>query len=338
MGLIIFSIILFVAAFIGLGFMHTVKVTTKNRYGEESTNIEYKWGINKFQLLTFLTLLILIPGFIARVPANSVGIKYSPFTGTSETTLDEGYHLKNPIDKVYIINTQVQTVKIDKGITTQTLDSQFVTTVLDVKYKVDPKNAFLVFKNYKTLNNFSKSSVQSIVQKALELVSTKYDVISILGSKRADVYKEIEISLTKEFAKEGITYKNIIINDMDAGKAIEKAIEDQAVAEKAVVTAQATLAKTKTEAEQASVKAEAEKKAASIEAQTTIINAQAKADAEVIAAKANAESNKLIQNSLSSAVLRKLALDNWDGVLPKVYGSDNPMLDISALLTGEGDK
>jgi hypothetical protein len=86
MGFIIFSIILLVAAFIGLGFLNTVTTTTKNRFGETETDIEYKWGVNKFQALALLALLLLFPAFIAKVPANSVGIQYSPCDGTSETT------------------------------------------------------------------------------------------------------------------------------------------------------------------------------------------------------------------------------------------------------------
>lgn len=324
MGWIIFSIFLVALAFALLGIKYTPE--HYEQYGEPGYGRERRvrssvvWRKHPIQLISLVFLLVMLPAFIAKVPANNVGIQYSPFNGTSETTLKEGYKFKNPLDRIYNISTAVQTVKVE-GITTQTQDSQFVTTILDVKYQVDPANAYLVFKQYKDLETFSNTSVQSIVQKALELVTTKYDVISILGNKRADVYSEIEASLRTEFAKEGITFKNIIINDMDAGAAIEKAIEDQAVAEKAVETAKATLEKTKTEAQAQSVQAQAAQDAAKIAAETKIIEA-----------KAEAEANDLLTKTLTAEVLQQMFIDKWNGKLPTYYGGSD-----SGLMFNIGD-
>ena len=81
MFLIILSILLFIAAFVGLGF---------KRFDVEIDGcVEdvIKWKINFKQVLSLLAFILIIPACIARVPANSVGILYSPFTGTSEITL-----------------------------------------------------------------------------------------------------------------------------------------------------------------------------------------------------------------------------------------------------------
>lgn len=61
---------------------------------------------------TFLALIPVIVWastlFVAIVPANTVGVKYSRLNGTSNKTLDEGIHLITPMDKVYEIDTTVQ--------------------------------------------------------------------------------------------------------------------------------------------------------------------------------------------------------------------------------------
>lgn len=260
--------------------------------------------------LALLSLLILIPAFIAKVPANSVGIKYSPFSGTSENTLDEGFHTKNPFEKVYKISTEVQTMTVS-NLTTQTKDAQYLTSILDIKYKVSNDNAFVIFKQYRTLDNMSKNLVVSTTQRVLEQVTTKYNVIDILGEKRSDVYAELETSLHEEFALYGVEFVSITINDMDAGERLENAITEEAVAKKAVETAEQELLKAETQAKQKSVTAKAEQEAAKIEAETKIIQAQAEKEA-----------NELLQQSLNENILIQQWINKWNGVTPSYYGGN----------------
>lgn len=260
--------------------------------------------------LALLSLLILIPAFIAKVPANSVGIKYSPFSGTSENTLDEGFHTKNPFEKVYKISTEVQTMTVS-NLTTQTKDAQYLTSILDIKYKVSNDNAFVIFKQYRTLDNMSKNLVVSTTQRVLEQVTTKYNVIDILGEKRSDVYAELETSLHEEFSLYGVEFVSITINDMDAGERLENAITEEAVAKKAVETAEQELLKAETQAKQKSVTAKAEQEAAKIEAETKIIQAQAEKEA-----------NELLQQSLNENILIQQWINKWNGVTPSYYGGN----------------
>ncbi len=273
-----------------------------------------KWRVSAKQILALFGLVFLIPGFVSRVPANSVGIKYSPFTGTSQTTLSEGFHSKGIFDKVYNISTEVQTLNIE-GLTTQTEDAQFVTTILDVKYRVNTNNAYLVFTQYRTLDNMSNTLIKPTTQRVLELITTKYNVMDILGSKRGDIYAELEMALQKEFAKYGVEFYSISITDMDAGAEIEAAITAEAVAKKAVETAEQELLKAQTEAKQAAVIAQAEQDAAKINAET-----------EVIKAEAQKKANELLQQSLTKELLQKLWIEKWNGELPMYSGDSNGLI------------
>lgn len=89
---IILSIVLFIVLFMFFGLKK--KNVTVEKYGEKVSVPAIIWKINAMQLLSLFAFVLIIPGCIARVPANSVGILYSPFTGTSEITLSEGYHSK----------------------------------------------------------------------------------------------------------------------------------------------------------------------------------------------------------------------------------------------------
>lgn len=293
---IISSIILAIIVFVSLGI----------RYD----GCELSWKLGKRQLFTVLAFLLLIPGFISKVPANSVGIIYSPFNGTSESILPEGFHKKNVFDKVYTISTEVQTMTV-ANLTTQTQDAQYVTTTLDIKYRVNSANAFLVFTQFRTLDNMSNTLIAPTTQRVLELITTNYNVMDVLGEKRSAIYQELETNLTEELAKYGVEFYSISITDMDAGEAIENAITAEAVAKKAVETAEQELLKAETEAKKAAVSAQAEQDAAKIKAETKLIEAEAEKQA-----------NELLQQSLTQDILMQQWINKWNGIVPTYYGGE----------------
>lgn len=310
----VIGVVATIAAFIALGF---VKVEVKDQW--DRVFYDTQWKTNKRQFLALFCLLICLLGCITKIPANSVGVVYSPFGGTKDQTLSEGFHAKSPLDQIYQISTEVQTIAIE-NVTTQTKDAQYVTSALDIKYRVDASNAFLVFKQYRKLETMSNTLIAPTTQRVMELITTKYNVIDILGDKRSDVYGELQASLTEELAKYGVEFYSISIMDMDAGAAIEKAIEAEAVAKKAVETAEQNLLKTETEAKQAAVKAKAEQEAAKIEAETRLIEAEAEKNA-----------NDMLTQSLTDEVLQKEWIDKWDGQVPVYYageGGDGIMMTV----------
>lgn len=309
MALLIVSIILTILLFVGLGF-NIEKIPGETRY--DSDRIECNWKLCKKQLLAIFGMTICLFGFFTKIPANSVGIVYSPFGGTQNVTLTEGFHSKNIFDKVYVINTEVQSMTVE-NLTTQTKDAQYLNSTLDIKYRVNTSNAYLIFKQYRTLNNMSQNLIVPTTQRVLELITTEYNIIDILGGSRSDIYAKLNQSLTDEFAKYGVEFYSISIIDMDAGEALEKAITDEAVAKKSVETAEQNLLKTQTEAKQKSVEAQAEQDAAKIKAETKLIEAEAERKA-----------NELLNESLSSDILRKEWIDKWDGKMPTYYsGSED---------------
>lgn len=298
MGWIIGSIVVGIVLFIVLG----LRMDEKNE--------EISWKFSPRQFFSILGFLLIIFGLFTKVPANSVGIKYSPFSGTSEVTLSEGFHGKNLFDKVYKISTEVQTMNVP-NLTTQTRDAQYVTSIIDVKYRVSSENAYLVFTQFRTLDKMSESLISPTVQRVLELITTNYNVMEVLGEKRSEIYKELEVNLAKEFLKYGVEFYSISITDMDAGEQIEQAITDEAVAKKQVETAEQELLKAEMEAKKQSVTAKAEQDAAKIQAETKIIQAEAEKKA-----------NELLQQSLTEDILVQQWIEKWNGKTPEYYGGN----------------
>lgn len=283
------------------------------------------WEEKKNIAITLLPLLLCLLNFFTIIPANTVGVQYSPFRGIKEETLSEGIHVKGFFDKIYKISTEVQTKTI-KGVIGQTGDAQFITIDMDVKYRVDPANAFNVFRQFRTLKNVDESLIMPAVQRSVETVTTQYDVIEILGSKRNDVYVGIEKDLKERLATNGINLHSLTLLDTDAGDAIEKAIQQEAVAKKEVETAEQQREKAKIEAEKRIIEAEADKQKAEVEAQTQLIKAKAEAEAKVIEAEANAKAYEAMNKYLTHEVINKLWIDKWNGNLPNVMNGDKGLI------------
>ena len=301
----IISIVLTIGAFIGLGF------------SEDEHTFNIIWRLRKRQFLALLGLLIMLVGCVGWIPANHVGIVYSPFGGTKDYTLSEGLYTKIPFDKVYKMSTETQTLQIT-DVTTQTKDAQYVTSVLDIKYSVEPSNAYIIFKQFRTLKNMSSTLIAPTTQRTLELITTKYNVIDILGEGRSEVYTELKADLAEELAVYGVKFSDISILDMDAGAGIEQ----EAIAKKSVETAEQNLRKAETEAKQQSVKAQAEQDAARIEAETKVIEAEAEKKA-----------NELLNQSLSDDILQKAWIEKWNGEMPTYYAGSG---DGANLMVGVG--
>lgn len=261
------------------------------------------WKPKKKCLLALIPLGIWVLTLsVAFVPANTVGVKWSAFGGTSETTLNEGITLKIPFaDKIYMIPTTVQERTV-KNVSVQTKDAQFIKMEVNVKFNVNKSNAFKVYKRYGDIDSMKQNIIGNYAQKSVETIVTQYNVIEVLGEKKNEVYTRATADLKEKLAKEGVELTSLTIKDMDAGKEIEEAISKEAVAKKAVETA-------KQEKEKAQIVAEKKK-----------IEAQGEADA-----------NEIKTSKLTDAVLREMLIKKWDGKLPKVSGSDN-MLDITSLL------
>ena len=223
---------------------------------------------------------------MARIPANTVGVKVSAFNGVSNKTMPTGWHLKMPfVDKVYKLPTSVQTKSLEK-LTTQTKDGQWLNTNIDVKYRVEKAKAMTVFQEYTNLENVNNLVISPAVQRAIESVTGEYDIYDILGEKRTEVYEKIDDKLKTVFKKHNLEFVSFTITDQDAGDEIEQAIKDESVKQKQVDSAKQ------------------DKEKALIEAETKKINAQAEADSSVIKAKGESEANQLKANSITDNLIR----------------------------------
>lgn len=258
----------------------------------------------KRSIFCILGLLIILFGCFTNVTANKVGIVYNPFKGgIQDYTLSQGYKTKSPLTKVYKISTEVNELTFD-NISVQTNDSQYVNAIIKVQAKIDSAKAFEYFSKYrdKSLEDIS-SILSATIQKQMESITTQYNIMDVLGSKRDEIVNKSLELIQEELSKDGISVLRITLVDTDAGDAIENAIANEAVAKK--------------EAETAEYKKQ---------------KAQLEGEAKVIEAQKEKEANELISKTLTDELLMEQFIEKWDGKLSVVSGNTNGFFDISEIL------
>ncbi len=210
--------------------------------------------------------------------------------------MGEGFRTKSPFDKVYTISTEVQEFEF-KNVSVQTNDSQYVNTILQLQVRINKEKAFEYFKKYggKDLKDI-QSILSNTTQKQLEMITTQYNIMEVLGEKRDEIVNKTLEVVKEELEKDGITAERIILVDTDAGQTIEAAIEKEASAKKEAETAKYLKEK-----------------------------AQLEGEAKVIEAQKEKEANALKNKSLTKEILAEKMLEKWNGQLPTTMMSEDIM-------------
>lgn len=265
--------------------------------------LRWIWSSAKGILKGFSVVLVLIVVFnsFELVPARHVGIVFNRISGKINSEPSTGLVLHLPfLAKVYKVSTYNHTLNLgvgtdsegepfDSTITAQTRDGQWLRTQLDVQYRVEPKNAKKVYEQYQSNDRSVDANIimkmPPVIQRSVESVTTKYDVVEALGEKRDLMRQEIEDKVREEMAKYGITLESLSLIDTDAGDEIEKAIANEAVEQQAIQTAKQRQEK------------------ARIENQTKLEQVTAEADRKKIQSQAEADANKRIADSVTPELI-----------------------------------
>lgn len=222
----------------------------------------------------------------------------------------EGLNFKLPFvqDKVFLETREKTYIfgKTDEQNTTlevSTKDMQSIFLDFTVQASiVDAEKLYRAF-NMKYEYRFIRPRVKEVVQSII----ARYTIEEFI-TKRAIISNEIFTDLKGDFSLYGILVSNVSIVNHDFSDEYEKAIEQKKVAEQAVE------------------KAKAEQEKLSVEAQNKVKLAEFALKEKELKAKANLVES----NSLTPQILLRMAVEKWDGKLPRFVGSGfNPMLTIS---------
>ena len=241
------------------------------------------------------------------VPAGNTGVILT-LGKVAETSFTEGFHVKAPfIQQVESMSNKIQVYETPASAVSK--DLQTVSSTIAVNYRLVSDKSADMYKNVGI--DYQTVLITPVVQECMKSATAKYTAEQLI-TERAAVGDEVKSDLDKKLNGYGIYIEKFNIVNFDFSAEFNTAIEAKQVAEQ-------NLLKTKTEQEQAKViaKTEAEKK---------VIAANAEADAILAEAQAQADANKPLEESLSNKVIAYEQIQKWNGVMPKVTGSDSGLL------------
>ncbi len=260
--------------------------------------------------VVLVLIIIVIASASAIVPAGSTGVVVT-FGKVSENTYSEGFHLKIPFaQELVVVSNKIQVYEADASAVSK--DLQTVSSKIAVNFRVRSDSSASIYKNIGS--DYQQVILMPAVQESMKAVSAKYTAEELI-TERNQVGNEIKEQLESKVSEYGIQIEKFNIVNFDFSEEFNSAIEAKQVAEQ-------NLLKTKTEQEEAIVIAEAE-------AQKKTISAEAEATAITTKANAQAEANKVLTESLSDELIKYQTIDKWNGELPKVASSANPLISMN---------
>ena len=302
-------------------------ISRKEKTMSEERVIDIKKGGKKGKAPLIATIIVI--AFIAAVsvimsikivPAGCTGVVMT-FGEVSDTSLTEGLHFVIPFaQKVEIISNKIQIYETTADAVSK--DLQAVSTKIAVNYRIRSEASARIFREIGI--DYKDVILMPTVQEGMKSVCAKYNAEQLI-SQRAAVAEEIKVELEGKVSEYGIEIEKFNIVNFDFSKEFNDAIEAKQVAEQ-------NLIKTRTEQNQEIVVAEAEAKKKVIQAEADAKNrvVAAEAEAKAIKAKADAqaEANKTISASINPSLIQYQTIEKWNGVVPKVAGSANPLISL----------
>lgn len=246
-------------------------------------------------------IVVLAFGFVTSCYTVNTGEVAIVSTFGKVTRIDtEGLNFKIPFaqskvfmetrEKTYIFG---KTDEMDTTMEVSTKDMQSIKIELTVQASIsDPEKLYKAFRNAHE-RRFIRPRAKEVVQATI----AKYTIEEFV-SKRAEISQIINNDIADDFAEYGLIVNNVSIINHDFSDEYERAIEQKKVAEQAVQ------------------RAKSEQEKILIEFGNKVKIAEFELKEREIRAKANA----IESQSLTPQLLQKMAIEKWDGHLPKVQG------------------
>ena len=283
-------------------------------------------------LAVILLAVIAFPPFVS-VPTGHTGV-VTTFGRVVDRVLDEGFHFKNPVQRVVMMDNRTQ--KASMAMQAFSSDIQQVDIVCSVNYSVDRQNAQNLYRNVGV--NYYETVMRPRVQECTKSVFTKYTAETLMDV-RSSLSTQIRDLLAPEMKDYGILIASVTVENVDFTDALTDAVEAKQVALQTKLkteTQQAELvsiAQSTAERDLIAARTDAEKRTILAEAEASVKRIEADADAYKVKVQSEAEAaaNKLIASSLTDSLIRYTQANRWNGSLPQIVGNSTalPVLDLT---------
>jgi regulator of protease activity HflC (stomatin/prohibitin superfamily) len=250
-------------------------------------------------LIVVLALLLFFLSDVVKVDERQVAIITRMGRFTDSRTA--GWSLKIPVieNVAAIYRTDIQSISDTAASATK--DQQSVNLKVNTQYRIDVTKMQEIFRQFKDQDTLNKTIVPPLIQEAVKASTTQFSAAELL-EKRDMLKTKIEEALSKRFDEYNLKVVAVNVENIDFSEQFDKAIEQKVIAEQEVEKKKQELEKEK------------------LQSQIELTKAQAEAEAVKVKGQAIKD---------NPGVLELEKIKKWDGKLPQVQGSAQPIIDLT---------
>lgn len=270
-----------------------------------------------------VALVLTLITSVTSIPTGYTGI-LTTFGRVENRTLDAGFNMKAPWQKVVKMDNRIQ--KVNVQLSAFSSDLQQVDVSYTLNYQIDKENAMNIYRSIGA--NYYDVVIQPNILESFKVVAARYNAEDLIAN-RDELASKVEELLSSNLSGYNVKVASTAIEDMDFSDKFTNAVEDKQVAAQNALKAQIeqdqrTMEK-EAEASRAIIDANAAAEVAKIQAEADLEVTKIQADAAEYAGQKEAAKNKAIADSLTPDLINYYYIDRWTGELPGTYvGSDNP--------------
>lgn len=229
--------------------------------------------------------------FTETINQGHVGVVYSRSTGVKETTLGQGLHFVNPMERITEYPVSTETVEY-KNVSLSTRDGKPLSVTLNFDYYNDVEKLPYIYNKFKGQKpeDIEDSWLKARMRESALAVTSKYTILDIFQNTE-NIRIEIEERFREDVKEHGFIVENVVFGTPKPDKETQKSIQ-------AVVNKQQELEALKIDQQKAEV-----------EAQTKLIKAKGVSEAQIEKARGEAEANRIISESITENILKKMEME-----------------------------
>jgi regulator of protease activity HflC (stomatin/prohibitin superfamily) len=237
-----------------------------------------------------LLILTIAASFFVIIGAGERGVLMQ-FGRVQEQVLDEGLHMIIPlVNTVQKLSVRVQNQEISAEASSKDLQNVFTDVALN--WHILPNQASLIYQQIGDEQAIITRIINPAVEEVLKAVMAQYTAEEII-TKRGEVKAGVDMGLTERLATYHVAVDDISLVHVHFSQRFSDAVEAKQIAEQ-----------------------EAKR------AEYIALKATKQAEAKVNLAKGETEAQRLVQQTLTSDLLQKQAIERWNGNLPLIIGRE----------------
>ena len=216
---------------------------------------------------------------------------------------------------------------VDESITFSSIEGVNANADVGFSFHIDPPQAPHLYARFRQndMRELAYGYMRNVLREAFSEVASKMPIQEIYGAGKSKMIAEVTAKCGVNLGHDGIIIDQLTINGaLRLPPNVAESINNAMAATQNAIQSENKVRQVKAEADQtvttATGAAEAARQKATGEADALVIKTKAEAETRLVQARSQAEANRILNSTLTPAVIQYKYADTWDGKLPVYSG------------------